>query len=734
MTDEPVSFINYWYLLMAKKVLARTKEPNDASYKLAKDIFASKDRLGLKWPEEFSMNFGASKKMEERGGLDMNDGYAVAQVKKKIDVIRDAVDERLKTIDRKTVHKGDLERNIDLIKNALKFDNLQGKVLLFFACMPKGHFATLLRALYPETVSYEDYIAAIATLLDERPEDIHKVLEPENTLVGMQFLKLDGKPGGDSVHGLDKGIQPILTKQYKSVEELLNEMLGPQPKSELTEENFSYMQTEFDEIAKTVQGYIKSKKHERKNITFAGPPGTGKTEGVAVLAIKLGVKAFLVGTAKKTQGSGYSVEEPTREDRISALIRSAFIVRQTRMDAILVVDEAEDILRDLNREDTKETGSKAFTNEILENLGVPVVFISNRTDLFDPATIRRILPFYHFDYMPLPERTKAVVSKVEKYIGTKLSSEDAEIIAERAEHLTIAVIDTCIRSVGKRLEQGSDEAVVKQAIENEIVRAITAACRGIPPLPHHVVSLGERFDPALISVSENAARLRQQFASAAKNGMQSLAGLDVIIMGQQGTGRKTLAKYLVEATGLKPVIIPFDTEMAFKGPYAVHARDLAHAGLDGRIVIFDNAEAFSQIISGHPLMERVRAHKLPSIFIAGLEGKDGHVERLAQEFTVSMRTGCLSDQQVVRAAQNIANIELSAEEARRLPHLTVSDFTRAARSVRATGQATDVPAFVARLNSVRRMGEEVGRNSGFGFQPRLVGGEGFGGGAQPMQA
>jgi len=709
MSNESKRFVDYWFLTMALRFLNEEDDLNK-KYEVAKVVFSMRGKYGLEFPEGYTMEYNISKAAQDKGGVE--DAYLIGRKKRKTEDVHEQLKLAAERINPQKVKKGDLENNIELLAKALQFSPLQTKLLLFFACAPLGSFMDLVEA-QQDRKTYEDYIKSLAYFLKADAEDVKKELEPESTLVGVQFLGFQEGQG----HFLDKAVQKILKRNFKSEEELLRGMIGPSPKSELTPENFMYMGREFEEIVSTVEGYVKDPDAGRKNITLAGPPGTGKTEGTAVIGEMLGIPVFLVGTTEKVEGQGFSMEEPSREDRIRALIRSAFIVRQTKMKAILVLDEAEDILRDLNREETKDKGSKAFTNEILESLGVTVIFISNRTDLFDPATIRRILPFYYMHYMPLEERMKAVQAKVEKYTGVKLEIGDVETIAEKAEHLTIAVIDTCIKSVAKRaLHDPQNPQSLLDAIEREVTRSITAANKGVPPVPQvEVLDDVERFDPKLVRASEDIVVLRDHFEQARKADKGRLAGMDIAVVGPNGTGRKSIAKQLALAAGFKPRVIPFDLGSAVQAPGYAHAMDLLRGNLDGRALIFDAMGEFPIIAGDHPLMNRIRAHPFPTFFVGEyVEKVPNFARRLTEAFTLSVRTGPLTAEQIQYAGRSLLGVEVSQDLVTGLKDVRVADVERVSRQLQALGQG-DAEGFVTRLAKDTRLHKPLDCGPGIGF-------------------
>jgi len=738
MAEEKKEFklptrLQFQRLLMAHRVLtARGLEPTKRLYQLILNIHGTKDELGLEFREEFRVRVPSEAILQGQEGKLKQD--LMDELKPKIDKVHQAVVARIKEINTALVppeelkrlstdadkdkarkkaietklEKSDLERNIGLLSDALHFDEIQREILLFFACAPKGRFDRILEAAHlDEVVSHEDYIESLAILLDlrDKKEALKAELDPDSILVGVKFLAHDEKQSQFSV---DKPLQRILAGNYKSVDDLLFALLGPSPTTELTIADYTYMADDVDDMAATLEGYYRNRGAKiRHNMTLGGPPGTGKTELTAILAQRLKARVFLVGVAEKSKATGFSLEEPTRNDRINALVRCAFIVRQTKMNAILVFDEAEDILRDLNRAATKEQGSKEFTNELLEGLGTRVIFISNRTDLFDPATTRRTMPYYGMNYMPLAARIGTIITKTKKYIGADLTQDDVKKLSRMARELSVAIIDTCVRTASLRILEDISKSFVLKEIDREFSRALKAQNGGVPSLPITIDFEPERFDPNLISAPDGAIALIADLTAKAGN----LAGADITLIGPVGTGRKSVAQYIAATRGLEARVVPIWSDWLEKDPDNAHALDLERATLDKIPLVFTGALQFLANSNGHPFMNRVRAHTLPTFFVSDVphNATQKELEGALSHLTFVIRTNCLSDAQMQSACKRMLGVDVATSELKTVGNMGIGSVVIVQRQLQTLGLEGNRDAALEKLGEIScRLKEQKG--------------------------
>ena len=180
-------------------------------------------------------------------------------------------------------------------------------------------------------------------------------------------------------------------------------------------------------------------KHHQKgvNLLIYGVPGTGKTEFAGLLAQALEISAYNI-TYMDSDGDVVKAEQRLNYSRLAQTLLNG-------KQALLIFDEIEDVFNGSLMERSVAQKNKAWTNQLLENNNVPMIWLSNSVFGIDPAFLRR------FDFileMPdLPLRNKSAL--ITQLAEGKLSPAYVQHFA-KVRSLTPAILSRTIR-VAKEL-------------------------------------------------------------------------------------------------------------------------------------------------------------------------------------------------------------------------------------------------------------------------------------------
>ena len=180
-------------------------------------------------------------------------------------------------------------------------------------------------------------------------------------------------------------------------------------------------------------------KHHQKgvNLLIYGVPGTGKTEFAGLLAQALGISAYNI-TYMDSDGDVVKAEQRLNYSRLAQTLLNG---KQT----LLIFDEIEDVFNGSLMERSVAQKNKAWTNQLLENNNVPMIWLSNSVSGIDPAFLRRFDFILEMPDLPLKNKSALITQLTEG----KLSPAYVQHFA-KVRSLTPAILSRTIR-VAKEL-------------------------------------------------------------------------------------------------------------------------------------------------------------------------------------------------------------------------------------------------------------------------------------------
>lgn len=280
--------------------------------------------------------------------------------------------------------------------------------------------------------------AIMADLLKQPKNQILSALKKGSKLDAYGLIDRDYRP--DSVHDyLDWG-ETLDFDEF--VTQPLNENVLLKSCTEVAQVP-SLQLDDFDHIAgmkEMMLTYLQQAlKHHRKgvNLLIYGVPGTGKTEFAGLLAQALGISAYNI-TYMDSDGDVVEAEQRLNYSRLAQTLLNG-------KQALLIFDEIEDVFNGSFMERSVAQKNKAWTNQLLENNNVPMIWLSNSVSGIDPAFLRRFDFILEMPDLPLKNKSALITQLTEG----KLSPAYVQHFA-KVRSLTPAILSRTIR-VAKEL-------------------------------------------------------------------------------------------------------------------------------------------------------------------------------------------------------------------------------------------------------------------------------------------
>ncbi len=321
------------------------------------------------------------------------------------------------------------------------------------------------------------------------------------------------------------------------------------------------------------------------SLLFYGKPGSGKTE----LA-----KSLCRQTDKNIYIFKNEAENNPQDGRTSLLGKLVCLLSMERKDSIIVVDEADSLLKTIQFSffGMEPSSRKGTVNKMLENNRNKVLYIINHQQQIDESTKRRFTFSMKFEAMPqtmlraiaeskinplpISESTKTkILDLLDKY---KLSGASAQIIANVIEGMNCPDEETILNKVQIVMKENS-------LLLNGKSKMRESACK--------------EYDLSIVNATMNPQTIVDMVENAQKyseNHKESDTGIRMLFYGLSGTGKTEFARYIAE-TLHKPILLKRASDILsmWVGESEKNIRDaFEEAERTGSILLFDEADSFFQ--------------------------------------------------------------------------------------------------------------------------------------------
>ena len=262
-------------------------------------------------------------------------------------------------------------------------------------------------------------------------------------------------------------------------------------------------------------------KHHQKgvNLLIYGVPGTGKTEFAGLLAQALGISAYNI-TYMDSDGDVVKAEQRLNYSRLAQTLLN-------EKQALLIFDEIEDVFNGSFMERSVAQKNKAWTNQLLENNNVPMIWLSNSVHSIDAAFLRRF--DFVFEMPDLPLKNKSAL--ISQLAGGKLTAEYVLHFA-KVRSLSPAIL-TRVFNVANAVDNGKRAfPEILLTLFNEALQA--QGKKKIEPLVESKLS----YQLEWVSCNENIHKISEGLMRTKKG--------RICCYGPPGTGKTAWAAWLAE--------------------------------------------------------------------------------------------------------------------------------------------------------------------------------------------
>ena len=317
------------------------------------------------------------------------------------------------------------------------------------------------------------------------------------------------------------------------------------------------------------------------SILFYGKPGSGKTELAKSLGKESGKQVYIFKNEAETN------------TRSNVLGRLVCLLSMERKDSILIVDEADSLLKtlDFGFFSMEPSKTKGTVNKMLENNKDKVIYIINHQHQIDDSTRRRFTFSIHFESMPKTMMKTIATQKIEPLDITESAKTELITMFEKY-HLTGQSVDNIVKTIDA-MECKDEETLLKKA--EIVMKENSLLINGKKKKMRDKVKA--EYDPRVLNASMDPIKIVNMVQNAAKfaeRNKNTENGIRMLFYGLSGTGKTELARYIAEQLG-KEIIFrrPSDILSPYVGQDEQHIREaFEEAEQNDAILLFDEADTF----------------------------------------------------------------------------------------------------------------------------------------------
>jgi transitional endoplasmic reticulum ATPase len=432
--------------------------------------------------------------------------------------------ELLETRSRSIKYKGlsDLEKNIKKVKKIFTLSEDESKVVIFFFILsvydqPENFFNHHLECIKFSGRKY------LKNILEIDHDALNRILN--GILVKTGMLEMDK-------YNIELNQEIICALQSPPERNLSETFYSDIPKNTIPMEYHLVGRKKIDHALKILGKKSKTPTH----ILLYGPPGTGKTSFAYGLSKILGTPAYEIAKGESNQ---------SRERRTA--IVACLGMTNGGSGSLLIVDEADNILNTRSSWFKRgETQDKGWLNQLLDEPGVRMIWITNDIEGIEKSVLRRFsfsLKFNPFSRQQRIHLWNNIISR--NRCKTFFSEEDIAALAKKHD-ASPGAIDLAMKKALECRPCSKDN--IHQALHLGLEAHRALFHLDVKPVQKDTIESAYSLEGLNIKADLPSLLLQlNRFDQFLRKGFRKdVRNLNLLFYGPPGTGKSELARYLAE--------------------------------------------------------------------------------------------------------------------------------------------------------------------------------------------